>query len=176
MDDIASAADLSKTTLYNAFSGKDALFTVVVKEVINQAERFARELPDEFEGYTPSNVRQGLHDLGTRLALTILRPEVISLRRLLISESGAFPQLADEYFERAPGGVLVALAAGFDRLHEARLINANDGRRSAEHFAYLVAGAQLDRAILTGRTPRKGAVAAAAEAGVQAFLRSYECA
>lgn len=173
MDDIASTAGLSKRTIYNIYADKAALFTEMVDEVIAYAEQFARGLSDELAERTAKNLASGLHDVGRKLALAILRPDVIALRRLLIGESRAFPELAERYFDRAPGLILRTLASHFGRLSDDGLLTIEDGRRAAEHFAYLVAGAPLDRALLVGTIPSKQRLIACARDGVEAFLVRY---
>src|SRR5262249_42031457 len=97
MEQIAALAGLTKRTVYNNYGDKDALFTQIVAEVLTFAEAFARGLHEEFtNGVNAANVRDALDDLGRRLALGIIRPEVIALRRLLIGESRTFPALAAE--------------------------------------------------------------------------------
>lgn len=173
MEGIAELAGLSKRTLYNHYSDKGALFTQIVTDVIGYAEQFARGLSTELADITAADLAAGLHDLGRRLALGILRPEVIALRRLLIAEARSFPELAEAYFDRAPGRVMVALASCFEQLSEAGLLRAEDTRRAAEQFAYLVAGAPLDRAVLLGTIPAEKQVSARARDGVETFLARY---
>jgi TetR/AcrR family transcriptional repressor of mexJK operon len=174
MAEIARLAGLTKRTVYNNYSGKDALFTQIVVEVIAYADDFARGLRQEFTvGVTAASLQPALEDLGRRLALGIIRPEVINLRRLLISEARNFPALATEYFDRAPGQVLDALTAGFGHLDRAGLLRIADARMAAAQFAYLVAGEALDRAVLVGTLPRREHVIACAREGVQTFLARY---
>lgn len=175
MEDIAELAGIAKRTLYNNYGDKEALFTGIVMDVIAYAEAFARGLPGEFTaGMTPAELREGLHDLGRRLALGILRPEVIALRRLLIGEARAFPALGRAYFDRAPGQVIGAVASAFEELTRAGLLRAADPHRAAEQFGYLVAGAPIDRAMLVGKVaPRRQLIAGARE-GVKTFLARYE--
>jgi TetR/AcrR family transcriptional repressor of mexJK operon len=174
LEEIAALAGLTKRTVYNNYADKAALFTRFVSEVIAFAEEFARGLSAEFaDDVAKADLPMALHDLGRRLALGILRPEVIALRRLLIREAPAFPDLAQEYFDRAPGRVIGALATGFEAMGEAGLLRAPDPRRAAEQFAYLVAGAPLDHATLVGATPSREAVIAGARDGVETFLACY---
>jgi len=174
MEEIAALAGLTKRTVYNNYADKDALFTQMVAEVIAYAEEFARGLRNEFAiGITAANLQPTLDDLGRRLALGIVRPEVVALRRLLIGEAKGFPALAKEYFDRAPGQVMQALAAGFKRLGRAGLLRVTDPGRAAEQFAYLVAGAPLDRAMLTGTIPSKLDIVTGAREGVRTFLARY---
>jgi len=174
MDDIAAAAGLTKRTLYNNYGDKEALFTEIVSHVLAYAEEFVHGLHEEFAvEITKTNLRQTLHDLGARLALGIIRPEVIALRRLLIGEARLFPTLAADYFDRAPGQVIDALAAGFAGLGRRRLLRVPDPHRAAAQFAYLVAGEPLDRAVLVGSLPAKAQVIACAHDGVETFLACY---
>jgi TetR/AcrR family transcriptional repressor of mexJK operon len=174
MDEIAAQAGLTKRTVYNNYGDKGALFTEVVADVLSYAEAFARGLHEAFTvGVTAANVRATLDDLGRRLALGIVRPEVIALRRLLIREAAAFPALGAEYFDRAPGQVLEALASGFEHLARRRLLRVKDARRAAAQFAYLVAGEPLDRALLVGTIPSEEHVIGCARDGVQTFLARY---
>jgi TetR/AcrR family transcriptional regulator, mexJK operon transcriptional repressor len=174
MEEIAAQAGLTKRTVYNNYGEKDALFRQIVADVISYANEFARGLQEEFTvGITRANLSARLDELGRRLALGIVRPDVIALRRLLIGEARDFPALAAEYFERAPGQVIDALASGFAHLAQAGLLHVADSRRAAAQFAYLVAGEPLDRAILVGTIPPKGQITACAREGVQTFLARY---
>lgn len=174
MEGIAALAGLTKRTVYNNYADKDALFTQIVVDTIAFAEEFARRLQEEFiAGVTATTLRAALETLGRRLALGIVRPEVIALRRLLIGEGRAFPALAREYFDRAPAQVIDALGSQFDSLAKAGLLRVDDPRRAAAQFAYLVAGEPLDRAVLVGTLPPKDEVIACARDGVETFIARY---
>jgi len=174
MEDIAALAGITKRTVYNNYADKSALFTQIVVDVIAFAEAFAQGVREEFAvGISDGNLRSILDDLGKRLALGIIRPEVIALRRLLIGEAREFPALAAEYFDRAPGQVLAALAEGFEHLGQVGLLKVTDAPHAAAQFAYLVAGEPLDRAVLVGAIPAREHVIACAREGVQTFLARY---
>lgn len=174
VEEIAALAGIAKRTVYNNYEDKEALFREVVADTIVYAETFAIRLRDELAGEIPGgDLRAALHDLGRQLALGILRPQVIALRRLLVAESQAFPELATEYFERAPGRVIRALAEGFERLGRDGLLEAGNPRRAAEQFAYLVVGEPLDRAVLVGAIPTRAHVVECAREGVETFWARY---
>ncbi len=174
MEEIAGAAGLTKRTVYNHYTDKAALFSQIVADVIAYAEEFARGLSAEFSAdVLAADLPAALHDLGRRLALGIVRPEVVALRRLLIGEARAFPEVAQAYFDRAPGRVIGALTERFEHLSAAGLLRASDPRRAAEQFAYLVAAAPLDRALLTGTMPSEEHLVACARDGVETFLARY---
>ena len=173
MEEIAALAGFAKRTVYNNYPDKDALFNQIVQEVITFAEEFARGLREEFTvGITAANLHASLHDMGRRLALAVLRPEVIALRRLLIGEAQTLPSLAREYYDRVPGQVIDALASGFEQLGRIGL-RVSDGRPAGAQFAYLVVGEPLDRAMLTGTLPPKEYLIACARDGVETFLARY---
>lgn len=174
MEEIAARAGLTKRTLYNNYADKQALFTGIVTDVMAYAEAFARGLHEEFTvGITAANLQPTLDDLARRLALGIMRPEVIALRRLLIGEAREFPAFGATYFDRAPGQVLEALASGFDHLGRIGLLHVPDAPRAAAQFAYLIVGEPLDRAMLVGTVPSKEHVITNAREGVQTFLARY---
>jgi TetR/AcrR family transcriptional repressor of mexJK operon len=177
MEEIAALAGLTKRTLYNIYGDKDALFTEIVADTSAYAAAFARDLRKELAvGTTPADLEAALDDLGRRLALKIVRPEIVALRRLLIGESRDFPDLASDYFDRAPGQVIEALAERFAELSEAGLLRMENPRRAAAQFAYLVAGEPLDRAMLVGAIPPEEEIVACAREGVRTFLARYEAA
>ena len=174
MDAIAVEAGIVKRSLYNHYADKNALFLEIVSGVTGFAEGFARGLRAELRAATAAADSAGmLHDIARRLAVAIVRPEVVALRRLLIGESRAFPDLARDYFDRAPGGVIAVLASGFEHLTAVRVLRTPDPRRAASQFAYLVAGAPLDRAVLVGTVPPRAELLAGAREGVKTFLARY---
>ena len=173
MDDVAVEAGLTKRTLYNNFRDKDTLFRQMVDETIGFAESFARGLDEEWPRATKANLAARLEALGVRLALGIIRPEVVALRRMVIGASRDFPGIGHEYFDRAPGTVLRALAQGFSTLSRRRILRTRDAHSAAVQFAYLVAGAHLDQALMTGDLPAQGVIETAAREGVATFLSRY---
>lgn len=174
MEDVAAKAGLTKRTLYNNYGDKDSLFRQVVGDTVAYAESFASGLREEFAvGITKGNVAARLEALGVRLTLGIVRPEVVALRRMLIGASRDFPAVGREYFERAPGRVLRALAHGFATLTRRRILRARDAQNAAAQFAYLVAGAHLDYALMTGDLPAQEVVEMTARQGVATFLARY---
>lgn len=174
MDEIALEAGLTKRTLYNNYADKSALFLEIVTSVTSYAEAFALRLREGLDDVSVSkDCRKAIHNLGQRLALAIVRPEIVAIRRLLIGEVREFPSLALRYYQRAPGQVILALAAAFDDLARAGFLKMKDSRRTAAQFAYLVVGELLDRAVLAGSVPSKAEVSACAREGVETFLARY---
>ena len=173
VDDIAAAAGVSKRTVYNVFVDKEQLFRAIIGEAIATAERFSAELAATTAEAT--DVAAALTNLARELAASVLGGRVVPLRRLLIGEARRFPEFAVEYYERAPGRVMAAVAAALSAFDERGQLRIDDPEVAAEHFAFLAIGASLDRALFDSDTDAAGADAAVerAERGAAAFLRAY---
>ena len=173
VDDIATAAGVSKRTVYNVFADKEQLFGAIIGEAIATAERFSAELASTTAEAT--DAATALTALARELAALLLGGRVVPLRRLLIGEARRFPEFAVEYYERAPGRVMAAVAAALSAFDERGQLRIDDPEVAAEHFAFLAIGASLDRALFDSGTDAAGADAAVerAERGAAAFLRAY---
>lgn len=93
MDRIAIAAGVSKPTIYNHFENKEGLFAAIVDRIAK--ERCAAVLnnqdPQSFEG----EIEQVLRKISIQfLETTRNDTEFLALIRLIIGESGRFPELA----------------------------------------------------------------------------------
>jgi TetR/AcrR family transcriptional repressor of mexJK operon len=173
VDDIAAAAGVAKRTVYNVFGDKESLFRAVLGEAIDTAESYAERLAAI--RIDTADPEQALMEIGRDLAEAIMGSRVVPLRRLLIAEVPQFPQLAIDYYERAPGLVMRTLANTLLRFHEAGTLHVPDARCAGEHFAFLTIGASLDRQLFDVDLG-PGVLERArerAEAGVRAFLRAY---
>lgn len=173
MDDIAEEAGVSKRTVYNNFTDKEALFREVVLAATGIAEGFATDAAAELAD--PNYLPAALFALARRLAAAATNPRVVRLRRLLIGEAHRFPDLAAEYYRLAPGRVMATLATAFESLAMRGRLHVTDPDRAAEQFAFLVLGASLDRAMFDVRdeTPDADSLARAADDGVRTFLAAY---
>ena len=173
VDDIAAAAGVSKRTVYNVFVDKEQLFRAIIGDAIATAERFSAGLATTTAEATDAPA--ALTNLARELAASVLGGRVVPLRRLLIGEARRFPEFAVEYYERAPGRVMAAVAVALRSFADRGLLRVDDAELAAEHFAFLAIGASLDRALFESGTDATGADAAVerAERGAAAFLRAY---
>jgi AcrR family transcriptional regulator len=89
LEDVAANAGVSKATVYLYFENKERLFEAVIRETVTPRLEQADALIDAFEGSTPNLVRTLLTILEGLLDGPF--PAVI---KLVIAESGNFPQLA----------------------------------------------------------------------------------
>ena len=93
MDRVAAEAGVSKHTIYNHFQGKEGLFIALFERLILRHfhVEFGCDLP---LAESPENV---LHRLAEILLARMDDPNYIAFIRLLIAESGRFPELAQLY-------------------------------------------------------------------------------
>jgi TetR/AcrR family transcriptional regulator, mexJK operon transcriptional repressor len=172
MDQIAAAAAVSKQTVYTQFNDKERLFSSIVLGITERAEAIAATIDDLFEEI--AELDDGLTRLARVYSAAVVHPQVLQLRRLIISEADRFPDLAQTYFERAPGRGLEAIAAGLGRLAERTRLRIDDPATAAVHFAYLVLGPIIDKALFHPNSKIGDAeIAHYSDAGVDAFLAAY---
>ena len=103
IDEVAERAGIAKGTIYLYFKGKDQLFRAVVRNLIQKPV-------DEDAGNLSGRSEPMLRELFARMyARVVLNPKARSIIRLLIAESGKFPQLSDIYHREiiAPGIAVV---------------------------------------------------------------------
>ncbi|WP_020580416.1 TetR/AcrR family transcriptional regulator [Actinopolymorpha alba] len=173
VDDIAAEARVSKRTVYNIFGGKEQLFREILAEAFAVAERFSTEIASTLAD--TDDVAAELRAVAVTLVRTVLSGRVVRLRRLLIGEAERFPELARDYYARAPDRVMDALAEGMEQLGRRGLLAVDDPRLASEHLAFLILGAPLDRALFTAsdEEPQFDETERRALEGVDVFLRAY---
>jgi TetR/AcrR family transcriptional repressor of mexJK operon len=174
-EQVASAAGVSKQTVYNQFGDKERLFREIVLGVTATAEAFADGLADAMRGVdTPTRLDAALRDLARRYLRTVMNPQLLALRRLVISEATRFPDLAAAYYERGPSRVLVALGELFAGL-ERGLLRPVPAARAAPDFAFLLLGPALDEGMFRVGDPvlTPAGIDDAADHAVDVFLAAY---
>jgi AcrR family transcriptional regulator len=173
MDEIAALAADSKQTVYKHFADKERLFSEIVISTVTEA---SDPVYDEVRNLQDSgDVEADLRGLARRQLAKVMQPRVLQLRRLVIGESGRFPELGRLFYEEGPGRTIAALAAAFDRLASKGVLQLDDPLLAAEHFNWLIMSIPLNQAMLLGHDePRSPAdLDRYADSGVRAFLAAY---
>ncbi|WP_188574704.1 TetR/AcrR family transcriptional regulator [Azorhizobium oxalatiphilum] len=130
MDAVASAAPVSKRTLYQYYPGKAELFSAVVAEVWG---RFTSAPP--LTEPADADPRTLLRSYVDRLITHWDQPDVIAFLRLLIAEAPRFPELAPAYHQAGKQHLNSGLAAYFAELQRAgHLRGAGDPALAAAQF------------------------------------------
>jgi TetR/AcrR family transcriptional regulator, mexJK operon transcriptional repressor len=163
---VAARAGVSKRTFYHRFADKAALFATVVHEIIGQIRPPAR-VP-LIEGAT-------LRDILRRLAGMILRaalaPQAIALHRLVMAESGRFPELVRAVHDDGSAREASTLIGGLlaQELRDSKLSAANLAF-AAEQFIFMVVTLPQRRAMGYGVPMTAAELEAWADKSVDLFL------
>jgi TetR/AcrR family transcriptional regulator, mexJK operon transcriptional repressor len=173
MDEIAALAAVSKQTVYKNFADKEQLFTDIVLNTLDQVGIPLLAEIGKLQG--TENLGEDLRDLARGYLASVMQPQVLQLRRLIIGEANRLPGLAHLYYERAPERTLNALAGCFAHLAERGLLRVADPLLAACHFAFLVLGRALDKALFHGEQEIFSAAELRefADAGARVFLSAY---
>jgi TetR/AcrR family transcriptional repressor of mexJK operon len=173
MEDIASAASVSKQTVYKHFSDKRTLFRQVALGSVGQVSgAFGAEVAAAAEAF---DVPAALFDLARRYVNAVMNPVLLRRRQLVLREAGRFPDLARKYHETGPRRTIDVLTTACARLAERGELVIEDPRVAATQFAFLVIGEPLDTAMFrgAGRRRTRSELHALADAGVEVFLAAY---
>jgi TetR/AcrR family transcriptional regulator, mexJK operon transcriptional repressor len=175
-EQIAAAAAVSKQTIYNQFGDKQTLFSEIVLGVTATAEAFALELSPALSDLdAAAQIRPALRAVARRYLAAVMNPQVLALRRLIISEAARFPALAHAYYDRAPRRVLAALADQLARLTGRGLLTVDEPARAAADFAFLLLGQPLDHGMfhVADSEPTTSELDRIADHAVDVFLAAY---
>lgn len=172
MDDIAKLAAVSKQTVYKHFSDKEKLFAEIVLSTTDRIDAMVdlvADIPAD-AGTLGENLTRLAHQFLTALT----QPQVIQLRRLVIANADAFPELGAAWYEQGFERVLATLADTFRRLTEQGLLKAPDPLLAAHHFSGLLLWIPVNRAMFHGGAELSAAdLDRLAQGGVRAFLAAY---
>ncbi|KQV27311.1 TetR family transcriptional regulator [Rhizobium sp. Root1204] len=172
IDEIASAACVSRQTVYNHYREKDNLFTAVVEDVMDRANAMLFAILSTFPE-KPDNLEDDLVGFAVRLSRScICNQDGKFLRKLVQSEGERYPHLFESWRQHGPGKIGTALAALFARLSHKGLLEIDDFDVAARQFLALV-NADLQMGTLFGVTPTDEELDSAAHNAVRTFLRAY---
>ncbi|WP_299488848.1 TetR/AcrR family transcriptional regulator [Acaryochloris sp. IP29b_bin.137] len=108
MDRVATAAKVSKATVYSHFKDKEGLFIALVQQLQEQKFQAVYGSPQGQRLQGPP--RQVLHHLASTLLANILEDKpFLAFMRLIIGESGRFPELARAFSHHTPRCFLLLL-------------------------------------------------------------------
>jgi TetR/AcrR family transcriptional repressor of mexJK operon len=166
MDAIAAEAGVSKQTVYSHFGAKDGLFGAIIEDKCDEL------LAPVFEPFRPGRDHgKALIEVARRFLSAILAPPNTALFRVIIAESGRFPELANAFYRAGPKTAVDNLAGYLKELNGAGVIATNDPMASARQFFALLRGDLYMRRLLDlTPEPTAAEVAAVADEAVSGFL------
>ncbi|MFN3937344.1 MAG: TetR/AcrR family transcriptional regulator [Gemmobacter sp.] len=167
MDAIALAAGISKPTLYQYFPGKEALFAAMMG--------MGRDLMlDPLEAPTGGDMVARLHAFAWAYADFVLRPELLSLARLVVGEAQRFPEIGRAYQAAGPDRLLEGIMGYLEGQRAAGRLVFGDAELAAQDFWALILSAPRTRALhRPDAPPRRDEVRRYLENGLRVFLRAY---
>lgn len=167
MDAIAAAAGLSKPTLYQYFASKDDLFSAMLA-----APRDA--MLDVFVAEAGANHVAQLFSFAESYAATVMRPDLLSLARLIIGEAHRFPEVAQTYQQNGPDVVLARLMQFMVEQRKAGHLTFDDAELAAQDFWGLILSAPRNAALHhPDHIPNSAEISRHIRNGVKVFLRAY---
>ncbi len=166
IDEIASAACVSKQTIYARYACKHDLLAAVVHKT---AEDLVSAL--SVDSASPD---EALAKFGERFIEVVFSPSKIAMQRLIIAEAAQFPDLARVYYESGPQYVREKLSAYIERASAAGKLKVSDAAMAASQFLGLIIGGDHMTSLMGvetagNRITRRDRIRAA----VDAFLRIY---
>lgn len=167
MDRVASRAQVSKRTVYNHFSCKDALFHAIL-DLMTESCNAAFVVK-----YDPARpIRDQLFDLGWAEGKLITSPDFMRIAKLVIGESMRNPELAANLNCRLER--LIIFTEFVADAHADGALHAPDAKRAADQFVGLIKAQAFWPAIHQELTISREEMETIVETSVEMFLKFYE--
>ncbi|GAA0543182.1 AcrR family transcriptional regulator [Rhizomicrobium palustre] len=142
MSRIAGELGGSKTTLYNHFPSKKDLFVAVT-------DRETARLLDAVFGTEAAGAdfKTRIIDLARRMLGAMLEDEMVESYRLIVAESGRFPEIGHTAYAMALERGVVRFTAYFARAIDEGYLRRCNAAHAAEHFIALASGLLRDKRV-----------------------------
>ena len=127
MESIAARAGVSKPTLYQYFGHKEDLLSAVLA-------RSSEHLLAPFQTTETASLCESLWAFSWHYAAFVLRPDMMSLARLIIAEASHFPDVARIYHEGGPLRALNGIQTFLESQRTLGRVRFSDGKRAAQHL------------------------------------------
>lgn len=140
MDLVAKHSGVSKQTVYSHFANKDALFVAVIDF---KSEEYSVTSADSDH----EDLRTSLHLIGRHFLNLLQDPQVIAMFRLVISEAGKAPHVAELFYRAGPMQVYKSVREILDK-HLKDTVEDKAKSRIAMDFISLLKGQQFMMGLL----------------------------
>ena len=165
---IARRARVSKRTFYQRFSDKPALMSAVIVRLIDGLRP-----PTHVPLIEGENLEQILIHLGTLILEAALKERVLQLQRLIVAESGRFPDLASAVAKAGGRQEAVALISELLMRHTSARLAPSDAVFAANQFLQMVVSLPQLRALGLGAPMTPPELEAWVRGTVALLLRGY---
>lgn len=170
MDAVAAEAGVTKPTLYSYFPSKESLF---------QAMMLAKRdvMLDVFEHPSDQGMVADLLIFAWAYADTVMRPEMLSLARLIIGEVQRFPEIGRAYQASGPDHLLRGIMRYLDGQRDDGRLEFEDTELAAQDLWGLILSAPRTLALyLPDAQPDRATLARYIHNGLRVFLKAYSTA
>lgn len=177
MDQIATAAGVSKLTVYSHFGDKDSLFSAAIIAKLDEQVPAALFSDDTLRQTGPKDSREGLHAQLMRIGMAffslVSSEEALSMHRMMLSPNSQ-PHVRDLFWQAGPQ----RLKNGFGEFLRERMargqLDIDDVDLAAGQFFCLLKGDLHVRMMCClCASPAADVVHAHVSATVDMFLRAY---
>lgn len=167
MDAVAAAVGLSKPTLYQYFDSKETLFQAMM---LGQRDR----MMSVFEHPSDGGMVHDLYAFAWDYADVVMRPEMLSLARLIIGEVQRFPEIGRAYQASGPDRLLAGIMTYLDGQRSAARLAFDDPELAAQDLWGLILSAPRNQALYRpDAVPGQSDLARYINNGLRVFLRAY---
>lgn len=150
MQEVATRARISKTSLYREHPSKDELFAAVVVDWARRGRGAMRPHLDRL--LAAEDMRNALVELATTLQAAVLAPDVIRMRRLVAAESDRFPETAATYLADSWDSNISALGDAIAELVARGDVSPTNPWLAAHQFTWTAVGAPLNAQTIGGES------------------------
>ena len=129
MSSIAARLGGSKGTLYNYFKSKEELFEAVMQRQCGALAETLFDVTDD--GEAP---RERLEHFASAFLKLLLTPESLGMHRVVVGESGRFPELGRMFYDMGPKVILTKIANYLSDLMDQGVMRRADPLVAAQQF------------------------------------------
>lgn len=167
MDAVAAEAGVTKPTLYSYFPSKESLFQAMMLGKRDQ-------MLDVFEHPSGQGMVADLLVFAWSYADTVMRPEMLSLARLIIGEVQRFPEIGRAYQASGPDHLLRGIMRYLDGQRMAGRLEFEDAELAAQDLWGLILSAPRTQALYMPDTqPDRATLSRYIQNGLRVFLKAY---
>ena len=167
MDAVAAEAGVTKPTLYSYFPSKESLFQAMMLG--------KRDLMlDVFEHPGRKGMVADLLTFAWAYADTVMRPDMLSLARLIIGEVGRFPEIGRAYQASGPDHLLRGIMRYLEGQRDAGRLVFEDAELAAQDLWGLILSAPRTQALyMPDAAPDRATLTRYITNGLRVFLKAY---
>lgn len=164
IDSISEASGVTKKTIYNHFSSKEALFGATVLDKVK--EQFSINSADLDE----HNPAEGLTIIANQFLALIRRDEVLGAHRTMFACATSHAELCNSFYKNAPLTVHKEVAR---YLEKCKSLNIKDPEHAADQFLSLFLGLDHIKCMLGFDKPSKVYDQNLINRNIDFFMRAY---